>query len=270
MTYQAIEQTSQDGRPALLATFERDGSTTRLCNQPNDIIIGGNTFVASPISFPASISRKARPEQEDLSFFLPLSDPFARAELGHDSIVSRVSIERTHLNDGDAEIESRWVGYLQRAEISGDTVELVCSSYRHGLNRSGQYAITQRTCRHFLYGSGCGVDIAAFQVARNVTAVNGTTLTISASVVDEEQHANGILEWNGQSLSIASVSGTTLILRRPNADLAAAVQGGAQSAQIAPGCQKNLTGCTFFSNVDNFGGFPYIPDRELFSGRSAV
>ena len=69
---------------------------------------------------------------------------------------------------------------------------------------------------------------------------------------------------DGSARFITAHSGDTVTMARPLASLA-----GGQTVAIYPGCDHLKETCkNKFNNLDNFGGFPWIPAKNPYSGSS--
>lgn len=270
MTYQQLEESTFDGKPLLFASFERDGVVNRFTNAVNPITIGADTYESvKGLKFPEKIARKARPQKEELIFKFPLTNSFAFSELSHSGNFSKVTIYRKHVDD--SEVVTRATTFLQRAEIKGEEIDLVCSSYRANLDRIYDYSVTQKNCDYAIYGYGCGVDRSANETSLNITAISGVTLTVDTVLSDALRYQNGLLGWSGADLWIESVTGSEITLAAPSKELQAAFDASSPlAATVAFGCAKNRTDCIAFDNLLNFGGWLYIPEDETFDGTSVV
>ncbi|MCP3868314.1 MAG: hypothetical protein GY703_09520, partial [Gammaproteobacteria bacterium] len=54
------------------------------------------------------------------------------------------------------------------------------------------------------------------------------------------------------------------------ADLVAAAGPGGLAITLYPGCAHNPTACAAFGNLDNYGGFWWIPGKNPMGGSSIV
>jgi len=74
----------------------------------------------------------------------------------------------------------------------------------------------------------------------------------------------GLVNASGSFGYIESQTGDDLVLKLVPQDLTVS-----SSVQIAPGCALNVQVCqNKFNNVDNFGGYPYSPNENIFKGFS--
>ncbi len=128
-----------------------------------------------------------------------------------------------------------------------------------------------RTCNHPLYGPGCGVDKAAFAYEAAIASVDPAEKTITL----EGQRPSTIETFfnNGHlfapSLGIrfyvawSAFDGpdTKLKLAAWHPELAVSLEVIAQA-----GCPRTPAGCATFSNLPNFGGFAWVPNKTPLHG----
>lgn len=179
-----------------------------------------------------------------------------------------VTIKRVHRTDIVDEISVLWSGRILNVEWDTITAKLMCESIRTSSKRYGLRRNFQLQCPHVLYGSGCGVSKASYEVTTNVTSIIGTTLTLSGiGSYATDYFAGGMLQWTNSSVVaeerrlITSNSGGGLTVVSPPVGLTVG-----DSVKLYPGCDHGISsnGCEKFSNTDNFGGFPHTPMKNPF------
>lgn len=111
--------------------------------------------------------------------------------------------------------------------------------------------------------------MADFLQAMDITAATGRVVTVPAAALQPDgTFTAGILVWSGQERFIESHVGDQLILETEMTGLAAALAGGDEPAEVAPGCNLTPEVClNVFSNIENFGGFWWMTETP-FDGRS--
>ena len=119
-----------------------------------------------------------------------------------------------------------------------------------------------------LYGFGCGLSQAAWEVGTTILAADKHTVTTAeADLQPDGYYVGGILrlEGGGQRM-ITGHTGPVLTLSRSLDGLSPG-----KLAKISPGCDHSKAQCVDkFNNLVNFGGFPYIPLKNPFSGSSII
>lgn len=210
-----------------------------------------------------------------MSVVFPISDGWARRFLGPPGDPVTLTMFRGHHHDPSGEVVAWWKGRVVSGRAEGERIILRCESVFTSMKRLGVRAVYQRTCRHALYSGGCGLDLASWQTAGTVSAIGARKvgLTIAEAAAQPDGYFTGGILQHGAALAyIARHSGTSVRLsaRLPalEDDLAA---NGSAAVLLAPGCDLSRRTCANkFSNVENYGGFPWIPGKNPFGGSSIV
>lgn len=274
MTYDAQETSTADGQPAVLYEFADGVTTTRYAASASDVTISGTTWTAETIRHSAIRSSKNF-GKEDVTFTLPANNSYAQGLVGRTEAQVGVTIKRTHLTDGAEEIFTIWKGYVAQAKRKASVIEITARSYAARTDRLARVPQAQRNCNWTLYGSGCGLSLAAFQSTFTATAVSGRTYTISglsgvSPAIDDTYYQGGVIEYDGEKRAIASsdVSADTITLLEPFDALDDAIAGSpAPSVDLAPGCPLTRFICdTRFNNLPNYLATPEIPAKNPFEG----
>lgn len=277
MSYDAIETSTANGRPFFLYQFSQGASVWRFTSRANDWVSQNDAgdeilWTASAIAH-GDVVQSAEIERAQLDVSFPLSDAFARRYLGPQGhAITTLTLFRGHEQVPD-EVVAHWKGRVIGAEVEGQRITLTCESIFSTLRRTGVRAKYQRICRHALYGSRCGLDIAAHLVPANVTVMTGRDLTVpEAAGQPDGWYRAGVLRFGSAHGFIVEHAGDTLRLSAPMPDLATALADAVPVAvEIAAGCDLRMATCRAkFENLASFGGFPAIPGRNPFGGSSIV
>jgi uncharacterized phage protein (TIGR02218 family) len=206
--------------------------------------------------------------RSEIKVTLPIENDFAFDQL---NLVSnnplRLTIWKGFLNDPDGELVVQFVGRVLEASVddSNSSVVFSCMTELASLQRKGLSQVIQRPCRHVHYGRGCNLDITEYQTAGQLLSISadGRTLTVAEAALEEDGfYSLGVIEWNTRFEMILTHVGTSLTLASPIQELIPTLQ-----VKIAPGCPLSRNICNDrFSNILNFGGFPFISDNP-FDGR---
>jgi len=159
-----------------------------------------------------------------------------------------------------------WTGRILSCEWSGLEAVLFCEPVSTSLERSGLRRAYSRGCPHVLYGPSCRVSTGIHKVSTTATGT-GTQIQVgSVGGQSDGYFDGGYLDYrHGSGIydrrMILSQVGTTLTISYPIQDLAGEVD-------IFPGCDHTTgaNGCGKFSNLQNFGGFPFVPSKNPFGG----
>ena len=151
--------------------------------------------------------------------------------------------------------ETKWV-----AQMSGIT----------RFFRQTQGEVLNRTCRHDLGDSQCGVNLGSFTDTGEVlTVVNNRQFTTdlpTGGPRDDGWYKYGLLTWTtGANAGLTSeVSGSALTDSRIwlRAKTPYDIEAG-DDFSVYAGCNKNRSTCVNkFTNIENFGGYPFLPGTD--------
>lgn len=170
-----------------------------------------------------------------------------------------LTLIRLHHGDADTEAVTLWMGRVLGARFAPDHAELDCEPVTVSLARNGLRRLYSRTCSHALYDSGCRITPAPASAA--VVTVNRVKIGIAPPQIPGD-YAGGWLETidgSQRAMIVDNDTGTvTLLYPLP-------LEPG-QAVRLYRGCDHTAQTCAAkFNNLDNFGGFPFIPDKNPFS-----
>lgn len=171
-------------------------------------------------------------------------------------------------HQSDAETIVFWKGRVIAARWSGSLCELKGEPVFSSLKRGGLRAHYQPNCRHVLYDSGCKANNELFKVTGTASTISGLNVTVAALAGQPDGWAVGGYLVTGEAgyRMITAHTGTTVTLTAPILGL---LPGAA--VFVFAGCDHTLAICdSKFSNSANYGGFPYIPKKNPFSGDAII
>lgn len=177
-----------------------------------------------------------------------------------------------------------WKGRLASVKPDVSSIKLVFESVFTSLRRPGLRGKYQRSCPHVLYGRGCNLNKDDFAVNGPITAINGVKVTAPAAALQPDGFYNaGMIEGpDGALRFVVQHVGTQLTLIRPLDSLGEGLVNsgygygyglayGQFTANIYPGCDRTKETCSSkFANLNNYGGFPFIPLDNPMAGSSIV
>lgn len=279
---QAVASDASDGLyNALLSSDFEEKIVYTFTNAPYPIDYGGETYAPAVIKH-SEVESKEDLARANLTVTLDRENPAARRWLS-DSVEYQVSATVWHVHEND-DVVVAWKGRLTAVKPQGNEIRLNLDSIFTSLARAGLGARYQRMCRHSLYGRGCRVAAASYAVSGIPTAVTGNTVTIpEAGAYPNGWFAGGYIETpDGGMRYISGHAGSTITLFRPMESLNnlflnqgyglnyGMIYGGLR-VKIYPGCDRSRVTCdTKFGNLENYGGFDWIPTKNPFSGSSIV
>lgn len=178
----------------------------------------------------------------------------------------QLTIYRRH-NYSPTDFVTYWNGFVRAVKFNPKRAGIVAGLRTASLGRLGLMLKYQRTCGLALYSTRCGISKADtdFFVAGNVLTVDGATITATEFGTEVDGwFLGGSFRTNDFSMNqkIVFHEGTTIRIAR-----------AAQSLEVddaftaRAGCDWARTTCrNKFSNELNYGGFPYLPDKNPFEG----
>lgn len=263
MSYDTLEQSAAQGRPVELYTFSRGSIAWRFTSADRDIV-DVQTYKAEVISR-GPIEQGSETIRSSLT--LNVAHTFAIAELykiAPPSDVINLLLRQYHY--GDAEFKTIWQGEIVSVGFAGGDAEIALQPLASNMSTTGLRRCYQKSCPFVLYGADCTVNPAAFRTTGNVVVVSGLTVTVlEAASKPDGFFDGGYLEWqiSGSEFErrfIKTHIGTDILVDVIPLDL-----GVGASARLYPGCDHSLATCNSkFSNVLNYGGMPYIPNKNPF------
>lgn len=270
MTYAAYENSIQMGTPIELYEFVQGLQRWTFTTGAEPIIRLGRTYVPSPL-VRDRIKQSTDVFKNGIRLSFPRTDEFAAQFLGFPpEELTTVTIWRGHYGDPDAQFEVHWKGRIISAKVDGSKIDLELEPIYTSLRRPGLRARFEYSCRHVLYGRGCGLNREAFKHDGTVLSItSGLNVEVSgvAGVFADGHFTGGILlAADGASRFIVAHTGGVVTMSRPLPSVV-----GASTVTLYPGCDHLRTTCASkFNNLDNFGGFPWIPNKNPFGGSSIV
>ncbi|MCU0988044.1 MAG: DUF2163 domain-containing protein [Xanthomonadales bacterium] len=267
MTFAAVETSVQSGRPVEIYEFLNGATYYRYTSADGDVVYGGNTYTAVPISRNAV---EATAETARLALKITCARTLGVLDLFSllppDDIVA-VTVRRLHAGDGNA--ITLWLGRVLNVTWSLAAAEIHCESVYTSLKRVGLRRMYQKQCPHVVYGPGCALVRATWKATKTVSTITGAAITTSSLGVADGYYAGGYLEWERAAghfdrRSIRSQVGNvvTVSFQIPGLSVSDIVY-------LYPGCDHTLATCeSKFANRLNYGGMPYFPDLNPFNGAS--
>jgi hypothetical protein len=173
---------------------------------------------------------------------------------------------------GDTEFLVIWTGRVLSCKFTDSEAELTCEPVATSMKRAGLRRNYQYGCPHALYmgndQAGCHADKAAATVSATVTAISGSTLSLSSGwngSFAAEKFINGMVEWTTAAGSIERR--TTLNLSGNDLSLSGIIRNLTVGATVSVilGCNHQLDDCADLHNViGDYGGQWLIPTKSPF------
>lgn len=267
MTYDTRERSVADGAPVELYEFTRGEVVSRFTSADADVPLLSQNYTSATIErtdIETSSERARNAIRLTCARDFPIADLF---RIAPPTEVITLTVKRVHRGDDDPAVI--WMGRVLNCEWGrGSTAVLNCEPVGSSLRRPGLRRKFGRQCPHVLYSQGigqCNVVRSAFSTDTTVTSIAGLVLNVAA--LDALPYGGGFVEWTtGEGLVerrfITSATGTALTLSQ-------AFQGIAvdDEVTVSPGCDHTTSTCaTIYDNLDNYGGFIFVPRKNPFDG----
>lgn len=267
-----------------LYRFVEGSNVWTLTSADSDESYNGETYISTTIGRNEAESKNEL-SRANIEVSLDIDNPMARRWLRQivDAVVT-LTIFRKDLDTSSVVVV--WKGRLASVKPDVSAITLVFESIFTSLRRSGLRKRYQRSCPHVLYGRGCLLNKNDWATAGRMTAIatNGLAITVpeAASFQDGYFTAGMVEAPDGTLRFVTNHVGSTLTLIRPVDSLGEAFSQsgygvnyggfyGGVPVNIYPGCNRSKETCqSKFGNLNNYGGFPFIPLKNPFGGSSIV
>ncbi len=238
-----------------LYLFERGTTKYTYTNGLDSVSFGGDTYTPEIISYDrVNITNDVFRANIDLS--LPIANTVVTV------VMTLFTTDVTTLKIYRDE-SLWWAGRVTGVTIKTNAI-LHCESIYSSVKRLGVKTTFERLCRHTIFSTGCGLNKNDFDYTGNVTVINGKDITIPGIPGTDGYFKMGIL-YNGTTY-------TTILKRVTNVFTLIryiALTVG-QSVTLYPGCNhwvgpvSGTYGCSDYSNILNYGGFPKCPSSNIY------
>lgn len=167
----------------------------------------------------------------------------------------------------------KWTGRMLNFAFEKQKCTIKCEPIYTALKRSLNQAKYQKNCPHQLYGNppsdvmGCRASRTAFTTRHPVQNVSGFNLTLGGAInqtanfyaggivtanVNDETHEYFVVSSNGNVIELDNRAPQSLV-------------GGIVS--LCPGCDHTMQTCNDkFGQILNYGGVPYVPEKNPMGG----
>ena len=262
MSFDAQEESQASGSPVELYTIAVGSSTYRHHTSIEDsVTIGGYVYTSL-----AGLSReKIVPGDEDLTISLPTSHEFVGDyQQSAPGQKATITIRRYHRGDtSDPRVIYKGVLREITFEEDGAVSTLKLTPVAAAFKKTIPTDTFQATCNRVLFDSKCGLNRNDYLYSGVVTAVNGNLVTVSGL---EAAKGDG---WATAGYVTIGVLDYRMVVLQDGDDLELVlpffVDVSGETVSVFAGCKHDVNTCeSKFSNDINFGGFPYVPTKNIF------
>lgn len=267
MTFSANELSVEGGAPVELFEFALQGEIYAFTSGEDEVVVGATTYDPVAISrTPINVGPETR--TEIISVEMPSTSAFARLYVnivpGAQAVLT---IKRFHRFDGvTPEVVTIFTGVVRSVgySLDGRVARVAVLPLTSGLSRTIPRFHYSNLCNHVLYDSGCKVVENDFRFIGIVSSITGAVYNIpgvGASVANPA--TGGFVRFGAVDYRlILSQSGDDLTLLLP---FGPEVAVGSE-VDVFRGCAHDIATCkSSFDNVQNYGGFAFVPLKNIFS-----
>jgi uncharacterized phage protein (TIGR02218 family) len=271
MPFETYENSVEGSRPVELYIFTYQSQVYRYTSDSEDIEVLGAEYTNMPGLARGPIEDTGSVSKSSLNITAPIDfPPSLLFEVYPPSGVVTLEIRRVQRSDL-TDPKTFWLGRVLNATWSTGASQLMCESLFTRLKQPGLRRIYSKNCPHLLYGEECRADPDAFVELVVLDGVATDGFSISAPAIDAQPDGyfdGGMMKWDNSgeiiSRGITTHIGDSVTLTHPIVGLTAG-----QTIQMFPGCDRTKPVCVAkFNNVVNYGGFPYIPQKNPFGQNS--
>lgn len=275
MTFDAFESSDELGTPVELYIFTLGSEVFRFTSAEDDITIS----LPNPINgvYESIAIRRTNIQQsadenrtDSLELELPSNNEVAAKYVG---VVPgqplEIQLHRFHRLDApDPETQLSFQGIMQTVSFieDGRVAKMQVQSLTKAKNRQIPLLTYQGPCNHMLYDVRCKILDTDPQFEKFLTAgavdATGTFITATgAAAFGADFFEAGFIEFENDFRTIKQQTGDVLEIFIPFVDSPLGKQ-----MRVLAGCKLRLVeDCRDkFDNVVNFGGFPWVPTKNVF------
>jgi len=265
MTYSLTEESVAQS-PIELYRFVGTDNSYFLTSYGRDITIGSDTYVSTTISRDAVKVGTEQSSEIQMTVTLPVNHPMINEYIfGIGPPNLTLTLLRAHNGDLASRI-TYWIGEVVSFSVEGRQAKVLIPSmltyFLNGLLPAPRY---QGPCNHVLFDQFCKLPrTGGNQHVTTITSISGLSIVLDDSPYSNGECVSGEMILNGrtQRRMIMSNSGTNFTISYP---FMSAEVG--DEVTITIGCDHSFTRCKELSNAVNYGGFPFVPNRNPFNGR---
>ena len=248
---------SIDGVDTFYTSRSRDFSTP--IGVPNASFVSSTSWVAHGVAM-QDILETVTPTKRNVSIIFPRNNQeISELLTSQVNKTVKITVWQGFESDPDNEYIQFFTGTVKQLQPSLLKIILICIDGSSDLDSYNISRVIQIPCPYLVFSDECGLSEPAFVLISPASSMTGNSVTIvgAASEADDYFRA-GTLEYGGRRQTIKSHTGSSIVLSSDFPELKIALLSGPVAVSLLPGCTKALSYCNFFSNVENYGGFPEL------------
>lgn len=255
-----IESSEQSSEPVELFDIQISGLNLALTSYNKDYLFEGKTYKAVQIKRNA-LRIDTNSFDDRVKVTVPLRSQIGQQILNSE-LESTTALTITKTFVGTTEKYILWSGTIVQKEIDNYYLHIVCLPTAYMLEKTGNRGQYTRVCRHVLYSRNCGVNKSLFSSQNKIMDAKSSLVYLQGKI--DNSYAGGIIKLsNGVSRMILSVNAEDNTIRLISPFIGD-IKG--MNVTLYKGCDKSIECCKQrFRNFENYGGFPFIPVRNIFT-----
>lgn len=264
MSFLSAETSTYGGKPIELYKFTRGSIAWLLNTSTRPVVFNGDTYLPDYVKR-GNLLSTAQLGRQQLMVTIRADHDLAVSYIGGMPAQPTIlTVFRQHV--GESEVGTVWAGRVTSISFAEDEATVACDPISTALKRLGLRSTYQVLCRYALYGPQCrAVDN---RTAGSVSSVVGNTVTVALDDTPaDDLYTGGTIRSGEDAWLITKQTGLILTISSPPQGL----QSGA-AVTMSLGCDHTTgtNGCQKFANLDNYGGFPFMPDRNPFGNNPII
>ncbi len=276
-TFESLETSIAQSEPVELYEFSYQSQTQYYTSTETNITLNGQTYTATPLQR-SEVMSSSEIDKNSLKVVAPDQFPISLLfQAGPPNDVVTLVVKRVQLGAlNGTNTVIIWAGRVMTVTWPPLKSELNCEALFTALRTGGLHRIYTVNCPYALYGSECQVIQSGFTTTKTDVTQSGNVLT-SSSFNDQPSgyYAGGVLSWQyspgkyalrgikSHTQGTGGAPGTMEITYElPNF-------GGSETVTVTAGCDHTFSTCgSKFANQPNFGGFPYMTQKNPWGSNS--
>ena len=254
-----------------LYEFVQAESETLFTSSAENVSYDGKVYAAT------NIKRSATRQDNDifkngLDLTFDRKNTYALELMGQSVDIPIILTVRAVEYDIDDEIVNDyivWKGRLISIEGKENKIVVMCESVFTSLKRAGLRPRYETLCRHEVFDAGCRLNEADYLYEETIVEkIDNHTFRIGTiGTAPDGYYTAGLITFaDGSTRLIIKQVGHKITISRGSTEV-----NVGEPVKLLPGCDKARETCRDkFDNVVNFGGWPFIPTRNPFTGNSIV
>jgi uncharacterized phage protein (TIGR02218 family) len=269
MSYDSLSSGAETSKPIELYTISVGGTVYYYTSAEDEITIGADTWEPLAIEREVITAEAKEREGAELKITMPATTAVAREYINTvPGVITTIEIQRVERDDiGATDTKVKiFEGVLSSVSFENDA-EIASVHCRGQVDQAGRpmprYTY-QGLCNHVLYDARCGIVESSFKFTGEVIAVSGNTITVEGADAQADGYYNsGFVEFaSNDHRLILDHTGEVLTLVLPFAQSPLG-----QQVDLFAGCDHTISVCkSKFNNVENYGGFAFVPILNPFNG----